>query len=87
MNFIGRFETLQQDFSTICQRLNLPNCQLEHKNKTKKVRSLKQRVLTALKKNKLRGSQHYRDYFDDETDAFVRQYYESDIKLFGYQQD
>ena len=34
MNFIGRFENLQEDFDTICDKIGIPKQTLPHRNKT-----------------------------------------------------
>jgi len=34
MNFIGRFENLQQDFDIVCDKIGIPVQQLPHENKT-----------------------------------------------------
>ena len=34
VDFIGRFENLQEDFDTVCDKLGIPQQQLPHKNKS-----------------------------------------------------
>jgi len=35
IDFIGRFETIQKDFNTVCTKLGITQCTLPHKNKSK----------------------------------------------------
>jgi hypothetical protein len=36
IDFIGRFENLQEDYSSVCRQLNIEKKELTHKNKSKK---------------------------------------------------
>ena len=43
------------------------------------------KVANVLTNNEPESSQHYRNYYDDETRQFVESYYARDIELFNYQ--
>ena len=68
LDFIGRFENLQQDFNTVCDQLGIPHQQLPHSEKS-------------FKKN---YNKHYTEYYDDETREIVAEKYARDIEYFGY---
>lgn len=76
VNFIGRFETIQSDFSELTNTIFGKPLNLPHKNKSSS------RIKSFLKKDK---KQSYRDMYSDKGEQFVRSYYAQDIELFGYQ--
>jgi len=85
VDFVGRFESLQQDFDQVCQRLDISRSELPHRNRSdKKSRDLKRQVRNLLYmhgENQLRRMQ---DFYDDETRKAVAEYYRKDIEAFGY---
>ena len=95
VDFIGKFESLQQDFDQVCQQLSIPQTMLPHKNIT----AIRGDGLSALKQKLIKyifhtlsinhqGSSvkpHYSTYYDNESQAFVADYYHKDIELFNYQ--
>ena len=86
VDFVGRFESLQQDFDRVCERLGISDSTLPHVNKSdKKSRDLKRKVRNLVYMN---GENHYRglaDFYDDETRAAVADYYRADIEAFDYE--
>lgn len=76
VDFIGRFETIQNDFSHLTNKVFGYSLKLPHKNKSSS------RVMNFLKKEK---RQSYQEAYSDKGEAFVRSYYAQDIELFGYQ--
>lgn len=86
VDFVGRFETLQQDFAHVCQRLGIADSTLPHRNKSdKKSRDLKRKVRNWLFMNGENELQSMADFYDDETRQAVARYYRNDIEAFGYQ--
>ncbi|WP_281556610.1 sulfotransferase family 2 domain-containing protein [Thalassomonas sp. RHCl1] len=85
VDFIGKFETLQQDFSRVCQLLNIPPQTLPHKNKTL-ASGVKQRIKQKMKSifPWMEKKRHYTCFFDEESRDFVGELYKKDIELFQY---
>jgi hypothetical protein len=85
VDYVGRFESLQQDFDRICEKLDISNSQLPHRNKSdKKSRDLKRTVRNLLFMNGENRKRSMNDFYDDETREAVAEYYRKDIKTFDY---
>jgi len=82
VDFIGKFETLQQDFDHVCQQLKIEQTALPHKNKTTTEPRFK-RLLNRLWP-KEQQKYHYSNYYDAESKEFVAQLYAKDIEIFDY---
>ena len=83
VDFIGRFENLQQDFAYVCSKLNIPPAILPHINVSSS-QSLKSKLTQLLKLKKKTKRLHYTDYYDAETQEIVGTMYAEDIKTFNY---
>jgi hypothetical protein len=68
-DFVGRFETLQEDFARVAGEIGAPGLQLPERNQTYSSK---------------RGSRHYRDFYDDRLKKLVHQRYVYDVEAFGY---
>ncbi|CAH9056775.1 hypothetical protein PSECIP111854_01861 [Pseudoalteromonas sp. CIP111854] len=85
VDFIGRFESLQDDFAKVCESLKINSAILPHKNSTQsllgtgKLRDKFRKKLFADK-----AKPHYSAYYCSETLDFVNSFYKEDIARFGY---
>ena len=85
VDFVGRFESLQQDFDTVCRRLGIEDSELPHRNPSnKKSRNLKRRFRNFLFRNGENDKRHYTEFYDEHTRATVTELYRKDIETFGY---
>jgi len=82
VDFIGKFESLQKDFDTVCQQLAINSITLSHKNKTQQ----KYRILGKIPwlQSYLHKEKDHREYYDNDTYDFVKHFYKEDIKNFDY---
>ena len=86
VDFVGRFESLQQDFDRVCERLGIVDSSLPHRNRSdKKSRDLKRKLRNFLFMNGENRFQNRAEFYDDETREAVTEYYRKDIDTFGYE--
>lgn len=87
VDFVGRFETLQEDFDQVCARIGLDDSRLPHSNSSQHGATLRRvRLLNALFRKRDRQPLYaqYPEYYDDETRDQVTRMYQKDIDAFGY---
>jgi len=99
VDYIGRFESLQDHFNSICDKLDLKHNSLTHFNKSNPSQYIKLNFSTpAVYKNMLRNvarylykdkikrnlRKNYRDYYDQETIEYVNELYRIDVNYFNY---
>ena len=91
VDFLGRFEKLQEDFQVVCQRLGLPALELPHVNQSKGVKlgtalkqALRKKIGVFFGAEGPTVYRNYEDYYDEESKEFVAQLYANDIERFGY---
>ena len=85
VDFVGRFENLQQDFDKVCKALSISSSSLPHRNKSnKKSRDLKRSLRNFLYMNGENHKRRVRDFYDEESRNAVASYYKKDIEKFGY---
>lgn len=83
VDFVGRFESLQDDFGTVARRLGLGELSLPHRNASGgRAPSRLRRLLATFEGKKQRRP--YQDYYDDELRKRVSDFYTGDIERFGY---
>lgn len=91
VDFVGKFETLQDDFNLVCERIGIPPTSIPHANNStdrspSKRKQIKLKILGALGKvSNVENHPNTSDYYDDETVALIGDLYRTDIEHFGYQ--
>jgi len=91
VDFVGKYETLQAGFDTVCARLGIPPTRLPWVNRSLEkarltsLRELRKRLRRALwSRERKHTFGHYTEYYDDESRDFVARLYGRDIDAFGY---
>ena len=86
MDFLGRFETLQTDFNSVCEKLGVPHTPVPHINKSKLrhgLRGLLEKIMPRTAPMRAAPMKNAA-YYDEECQEIVRRLYRRDIELFGY---
>ena len=87
VDFLGRFESLQADFNSVCEKLGVPHTPVPHVNKSKLRRGLRgllQKILSRTAPGTQTAPPSNADYYDEESVEIVSRLYRRDIELFGY---
>ncbi len=85
VDFVGKFERLQQDFNQVCADLGIDDPALPHVNSSdKKSRELRRSLKNFIHRNDETGLNTYVEFYDDETREYVAQLYRKDIEMFDY---
>lgn len=95
VDYIGKFENLQDDFNKIARKLDIKNKTLPIVNKSKPISGIHRlkevffmlyyqpKLVIGLGKDNV-CSQNYRDYYTDELIDKVAEVYKNDIRYFNY---
>jgi hypothetical protein len=91
VDFVGRYETLQADFDTVCARVGIPPTRLPRVNRSleesrpRSLRELRKQLRRALWSWERKHTfSHYTEYYDDESREFVGWLYRKDVEAFNY---
>jgi hypothetical protein len=85
VDFVGKFETLQQDFDQVCEQLGFADSRLPHINSSDKMsRELRRKARNIFYRNQESDLHSYTEFYDEETRKYVTKLYQIDIKNFNY---
>ncbi len=91
VDFVGRFETLREDFDAVCGKLGIDGGPLPRVNRSVTTRLSKRAVIWWLQNPlgmyRLRRNvfDHYTEYYDDKAREFVSAVFRQDIDAFQYE--
>ncbi len=92
IDYVGRFENLQEDFDLIAKKIGMPSSELPHINDSKpsntphrsKARKIVKEVFFSRGSKAIPSYVRWQDYYDNESVDLVTRLYERDIDLLGY---
>jgi hypothetical protein len=91
VDFVGRYESLQADFDTVCARIGIPPTPLPRVNRSlegtrpNSLRELRKQLRRALwSRERKHIFPHYTQYYDDESREFVGRLFRRDVEAFNY---
>lgn len=94
IDFLGRYESLDEDFEKLCKRLDIENEGLPHINKSSRETKNEVKKMVSKFKRKLHrimrygkdevNSSDYKDYYDRDLIRLVEEIYHKDIEAFEY---
>lgn len=83
VDFVGRFERLQDDFARVCDRLGIPDPSLPHVNAAPPERGRRWAMPRLIARSAARRDRYVR-YYDRRLRDLVAERYAEDIEAFGY---
>ena len=87
LDFIGKVENFQEDFTTICNKIGIPSKNFPHKNISLKKKGAWEKWKkhpTKFSGGSIVKEYHYSQYYTDELRNLVTQAYARDLKDFNY---
>lgn len=85
VDFVGKFEHLQNDFAQVCAQLGFSDSTLPHINSSDKTsRELRRKIRNLVYRNRESKLRRYVDFYDAETRDAVADLYQADITNFDY---
>lgn len=82
VDFIGKFENLQNDFNYVCKQIGIPETTVPHVN-TSKGNSTTSTKKPSLE-NDIPSYKQYQDYYNQESIDLIANIYKRDIEMFKY---
>jgi len=92
VDYIGRLESVESDFRTICGEIGLPFSGVPHMNRSpdpdflsgSRLEQEAKLLPESINQKHILSFDRYQDYYDQESADLVARFYERDIELFGY---
>jgi len=84
VDFVGKFEQLQEDFDYVCSKINIDESKLPHVNSSNKSATMNEKTKNLLGLKRQRKQLNYTDYYDDDILKVANKMYAKDIATFGY---